>query len=679
MITMIIFAGLMFAFNTMLLSRDTVMIFEDIPMMAIMIGIATFFIVLIIAWLIRYMVSFMLEKRGREFGTYLLIGMKKKQISRLFFRENLIMGSLAFLLGLVFGIFLQQVLMTIFYSMMGVPYTFNLDLNSYSFLMTAGFYFGCYLLALWRSQRKFRKMNINNLMNVDKHNQKINEKGDKGRQWLFFIALIYMAVFYFLIFRGGFNNALEVVFLYVGFAVAIYLIYLGLSSFIVRYIRKKRDGIYKSGNLFLLRQFSGKIKTMPFTMGTLTVLFAFAMIGLSCAMMLSDYLNNQLYQDYPFDIILSTNDLEYDFSEEIVIVAEKLDIEDAYGYIVYQNATNDMNAFLFTNMSLFKDDYKLPDGSSNQEKIAAEGRHYYDFDTYMKLSDYNHLRKMIGYGAVELGAQQYLIQLSERVYLEVGEAISKVPISIAGVEYEFAGFSMVGFSQDGHNGADYIIVVPDAAIDKFTPFYRLIAIDVSEEKVTGLQEQLYERLDQYNMSLNNTSESSYISFGEADYDEVYIHKGFGTKQIMIYGGDALVRADVIVELKYLMSSMIFPLFYIAMVYLCVALTVLSVQQLSDSNKYKFRYAVLSKLGLGNKGIDKIIWRQLLWYYLCPIITAIVVSAVIILLVSDIFIRSTGISTMVGYYFGISIVMLLGIYMLYFLATYVLFKRNVAAG
>lgn len=46
-------------------------------MMAAMVGIATLFIVWIIAWLIHYMVRFILEKRSREFGIYLLIGMKR--------------------------------------------------------------------------------------------------------------------------------------------------------------------------------------------------------------------------------------------------------------------------------------------------------------------------------------------------------------------------------------------------------------------------------------------------------------------------------------------------------------------------------------------------------------------------------------------------------------------------
>lgn len=42
------------------------------------------------------------------------------------------------------------------------------------------------------------------------------------------------------------------------------------------------------------------------------------------------------------------------------------------------------------------------------------------------------------------------------------------------------------------------------------------------------------------------------------------------------------------DVKYLLASVIIPLFYIGMVFLCVAVTVLSVQQLSDSAKYRFR-------------------------------------------------------------------------------------------
>ncbi len=68
--------------------------------------------------------------------------------------------------------------------------------------------------------------------------------------------------------------------------------------------------------------------------------------------------------------------------------------------------------------------------------------------------------------------------------------------------------------------------------------------------------------------------------------------------------DVFIRDTETKEMKSLLSVLIFPLFYIGLVFLCVALTVLAVQQLSDSNKYKYRYALLKKAGLEREGIEQ---------------------------------------------------------------------------
>lgn len=75
------------------------------------------------------MVRFILEKRSREFGIYLLIGMKKKEISRLYMRESLLLGIAAFAGGLALGMLLQQILMAILYSMIMMASHIRLDWN----------------------------------------------------------------------------------------------------------------------------------------------------------------------------------------------------------------------------------------------------------------------------------------------------------------------------------------------------------------------------------------------------------------------------------------------------------------------------------------------------------------------------------------------------------------------
>ena len=131
-------------------SKDLQKMYEMAAIMAAMIGIATFFIVLIVAWLINYMVRFMLEKRSREFGIYLLIGMNKKEVSGLYMKENLLLGVCSFVIGLGLGMLLQQVLLVVLYSVIQVELRPHLEFNGYCFLMTVCCFAGCYLLALFR-------------------------------------------------------------------------------------------------------------------------------------------------------------------------------------------------------------------------------------------------------------------------------------------------------------------------------------------------------------------------------------------------------------------------------------------------------------------------------------------------------------------------------------------------
>ncbi len=65
-ITMTFVTALMFAFNSLIFTRDLEEMFGLAGIMIALVGLATFFIVLIVAWLINYMVRFMLEKRSQK-------------------------------------------------------------------------------------------------------------------------------------------------------------------------------------------------------------------------------------------------------------------------------------------------------------------------------------------------------------------------------------------------------------------------------------------------------------------------------------------------------------------------------------------------------------------------------------------------------------------------------------
>ncbi|MBQ4522935.1 MAG: hypothetical protein IJA10_08275 [Lachnospiraceae bacterium] len=122
--------------------------------------------------------------------------------------------------------------------------------------------------------------------------------------------------------------------------------------------------------------------------------------------------------------------------------------------------------------------------------------------------------------------------------------------------------------------------------------------------------------------------------------------------------------------------MVSSIFYVALVFICVALTILAVQQLSDGAKYKFRYKVLNYLGVNDHQKSKLIFNQLLIYFGFPIIIPVMISMVISFKLNQIMLMGTQIQSNNYSFFGLALVLFLIVYGMYFSVTYINFKRNV---
>lgn len=664
-LTMMLVTAIMFAFHSLMFSEDLRQLFEMALLLAMLIGLATFFVVLIIAWLINYMVRFILEKRSREFGIYLLLGMKKKEIAKLYLRESLLLGAGAFVGGLALGMLLQQVLMAILYSCIQMEYHVRLEWNTGCLITTAACYGGCYLLALARCRRRFRKMSIHALMNSERRNEQIKESHEEARRMLLPLSLLGLfGLGLLLFFYKSWGSGTILGFL-IGLVLAIFLFYSGLAAWIVCYVRKKGNGVFRGQNLFLLRQFASKVRTLRFTLGTLTSLFVLALLGCAIALMFNDFQNQILAAKWPFDVQIFSGDTEDDFRREWEVLEKETHVKESHTYLIYQNGTNPVNTWLYTHLRCFGDSYRNSDGTPNQDAITkGETWAYYRYDTYIALSDYNRLREMTGFSAVTLEEGEYLLHLKERVRNEIGDFTPEITISDPeGGVLRPGGIRTEPLSQDGHNGADYLLVVSDETARQMTPYYRMLVANLTEKAPDTLQQAL-DGLE---------TADTYEDFGS---HRVTDSMASGSDQIVVFVYKNMVRDNLIPEVKFLLSSIIFALVYMGLVFVCVALTVLSVQQLSDSAKYRFRYQVLHQIGLSRQEISGVILKQLALFYLCPILFAALVSGTIAVYVGWKFNFYTGTRTAAAGYFGISFALFLSVYAIYFVVTYVGFQRNV---
>lgn len=683
LITMILVTALMFAFHSMMFSPQIKQLASIAGIMEAMIGIAAGFIVLIVSWLVRYIVSFMMEKRSREFGIYLLIGMNKKQIRNIFMKENTILGFIAFAAGILPGLLLEQILTSIFYHIFGSAYRIRIHMELSTFLLTAGLYAGTYLLALWRVKRKMRKMNIRTFLDLDKKNEADNKPCRKWRMLFLPVSLIYMIVYGVILYTHQMHLVNGLI-LSAGLVVMIYLFFEGLAAAMVWYIERGGRGIYRRDGLFLLRQSASKIHSMKFTMGTVTILFACAVLGVSCAMMLYDYQNKMMTYQMPFDVLVFSQDPAETFEKDRQLIEKEAEVKDLLVYQIYQNGEDTVNQYLMEHMDYMqwefdsvkrenKRDVEMNVEDGIVEAMASEC--YFEMDTYMKESDYNHLRAMLGYEEVHLEPGEYCIQTKPRIrpYLETFSGRHK--IEAGGHVLSCQGIHTEPFGQNGHNGADYVIVIPDDAADQMQPYYTLLAGELKGDAPKGLQAQLDQLEEEREEQIVQKKIETWGGKKEAEEAPKFVW-GSGTDEVISMASPVLVQTEMENELHYLLTAIAYPLIYVAAVFVCTALTVLSVQQLSDAARYRRRYDILSKLGMSRREIDRVIQKQLVGYYGIPVLAAMTLSGVIVVFMGSRFVLYTGITSRIWIYFAGAAAVLLAVVLLYLIVTYLGFKRNV---
>ena len=653
LVTMTIIGALMFAFHGMIFSSDMRALYGEFAAFAALIGTASFFIMFIVIWLVHYMVNFMLEKRSREFGTYLLLGMAKKQITRIFRRENIILGVVSMLLGLLPGFIFQKIFINVFYAILDVDYRMSLEFSPWGVLITFGVLVLAYLLALVRVKRKFKKMHIRDFIYMDKQNEQIvNEKGTWKKIFVF-IAIAYIIFFNILVFTSGMTMYSVWGFIG-GLIAAIYLLYAGLSSFFVDYIKKKNKVIYKAANLFVFRQLASKIKTMRFTMGTLTILFATAILGWTVVMMVADYQQTELDAQVPFDVAVFSDKPDASFEEQIQVIEENASLSDSHRYNIYENSTDPIDQFLYAHVDGTWKNEVFKDG-----KVG--GSTYFGYDTYMGLSDYNRIRSMIGYEEATLERGQYIMHGKEKINDLMEEISNTIPVRVGTHTLECRTINMEPLSQSRMNGADYIIVVPDELLPYLTPYYSVMVGALEGEVPPDLQEKL--RDTQYFLD-------------ESINEELYeIERGEGSNLVLSLSDNVMVADNLRVSGSFITVTLCFMLAYLGIVFLCAALTIMTVQQLSDASKYRFRYEIIKQLGMNKRETEKVVLKQLAVYYLCPYIISIILSMFIGMFASERFVYFTGIRAGSFRYYILALLVFSVVYAAYFIVSYVGFIRN----
>lgn len=648
LITVTLAFSLVFSFNLIISSKDILELTHVMNSLQPAIIFVSFIVLFVIGWLIHYTMKFMLQKRSKEFGTYMLLGIEKKEIIKMFLIENLLLGIgcllLSFFIGFVFGQFLTMIIMNIF----ELPYRVNLSFGIMPFLLTSGYFIIIYLFVLLRANRKIKKMKLQELLYLDKTNESKIYKQKKHRAIVFLISFV-LGIIAFLLFHRGMimsvknlsGSPMPLIFgALVLIVFSIYGVSFSFADFLTSIALKNKKWKYQKDHLFIVRQFTSKVKTMGFTLGTLSLLITLTFLALNVSNAFQGVFENQTESSAPYDIMIYNlySDTEEAIGKENTSLTEYMDLIEA-NYTIEEQVTYNV----YTNRT-----------TTIRENISDGVVGYQPFDCYLKLSDYNKLLQMRGMKPISMQQDEFYIHTFRDVSKEIANYLEEHPeITVNGTTLKSHGFTDYKYTTSWSRGSSYIVIVPDYVIDEqFEVINQITAINTKEETTEAFANELDEKFP----------------------PKVYVEDQ-GEYETLISIQQTTVKGAIVNENRGMMTIISFSLMYLAFIFVAVVGTILSIQSLSDSTKYKYRYETLHKLGLNEKELNQTLQKQLIVFFIFPIIYPIFISILSSFSLNVLFQPfMTNDYSMLLYVVG-NILLFLVIYLIYFLATYFSFKKN----
>lgn len=685
----------------------------DFTMLSDGMKVAICAVTLVLLFLIRFVNNYMLRCKQKEFAIQSVMGMEQRIIGRLFFAETFVMGLISIAIGIFLGVLCSQFITATLLTSYGKSYELSWTLFPDTVMLTVCFFVLSYLAVGLFNIRTIQNTKIIDMLAADRENDPELKKSrwivivvalfvlltiwmaitGVQKVWFYYdsrfalpvkvmfwgnillpaVALIWFVVwlirkkkygfskfifglcicsalnacitvsvpasinqYYLPLGAGTVNQYLLFVLVDLIFFICS-LIYLA-SSFIVAWKEKSPEHRYKGENLFFFGQVISKLNTTSKTMTLICITLVLAIFLFIAAPVLTGWASGYLDIRSMYDVQIYTryNDV-YD---------EKNLPHDDYEAVTEYLTKHEIETDYDCTFNLY-----LP------EKEDFHNRGKYDFPIVaISLSDYNRIREMLGYELVSFSENEFATQWQTIATEEERDVFLKEHTSVmtdAG-ELTLSGqpYYEEAIGETVYNSyTDVLYIFPDNICEKLLPVMRNRYITASESISYENARTLEQAFSDEYPEITDTGVSYGIRLRTLQINSTKANN-FVLQATMLYG---------------------------AVVLMVICLTILSLQQLLDAGKYKYRFGVLRKLGVEEEKIGTLVLKQLGVWFGLPILVAVVVATVVIVY----FIQtvSAEISAYIGFgalllQMGIIVGILVLLLICYFISTWILFKRSI---
>ena len=612
----------------------------------------------ILGGLIIYATNFLIKRRKKEFGLYMILGMKKRSMSLILFFETFYIGIISLAAGLALGLILAQIL-SIFTAKL-----FVLEMTKYSFsisyqavIKTILYFAIMYLIVMIFNIVCVSRYKLIDLLSAGKKNEKVKIKNIYVSTLILILSIVMLGFAYYYIGISSLDYT-KPEFKYsiiLGILGTLFFFY-GISSVLFYIVSKKSSVYYNKLNSFSIRQISSKFNTNFLSMTVICLMLLVTIGSLACGLAVKDSMESTLKKSTQFDASISYNSIDENAENTDPIKAM-----ESLGYDFNENSdTMIVKTYYYDNINARDLLSKYADDADKAVKEMLNGNLFEGSTNMIPISIFNEVRKMQGNAPVELAENEILVASNYETMKDVSEkfAENENNLVIEGKEYKIKEKKVFDDCIYTTPTAStlFSLVVPDELIEND---HANISEQIINVNFKGSEEDKKIEEDKLTKILNAESFRDY-----SEQKKINEERGF-----VIYG---MTRQMCMDASRGLSTLVLFVTIYLGIVFLLSSAAVLALQQLSSCNESIERYSSLRKIGASRSMINKSIFTQVAIFFIFPLILAIVHSVVGVRAVNS-FLMALGSSNKMSSILITSLIIII-VYGGYLYGTYISYKN-----
>ena len=551
--------------------------------------LCSIFVSLIMGFLVVYANSFFMRRRKKELGIYMTLGMNKDKISLIYVLETSLVACLALLVGLFMGIFFSQ-FMAIY-----TAYLFETEIVNYHLVISGEAIVRCistfgliFLLVIGFNIISISQFKLVDFLYGERKNRKLQTLNFKKSIILLSAGVICIVASYYGLLRNGLEhwNGWLLAIVFMG-ALGTILFFYSITGVITTLMRKRESWYYKNLNMFLCRQLNYNMNAHFIVLSIIcfTMYFSISIfvLGYSMQKVVSTEIKETICYDMSFYESRGQNERFID--EKINGFLEDCPFVGKYErHCVYFDHEQDYNDF----------DFLPKRGHRIFRKVPM---------LFLKETDFNNIRKLQHLEPIMLEKGEFTIVSNDKVMRKVIRKLleNKVSYNLKGEWLKTDGKTY----KMNIDNADYeylYLVIRDDDAKQLNQFSHVINANGKNEKMRK----------QFEAAVKEQSQKMYKARGYS---------------YSISKTDAKISA---LSTRVVIS---YATLYLGIVFLITCGVILAIGQLMEITDNKYRYLLLSKLGVDDKMMIKVLRKQISCYFAVPFLLGTLHAAILMITVN----------------------------------------------